>query len=102
MKTPQTTHQMISRRYVGRGKLYPKQTGNRLDAIWSKNAIVNKMFPQNLHPYFGGMAETKSTFSNHSILQKNESNNTTSKNYTPHRVFFGVNNISSSFNAGLL
>jgi hypothetical protein len=60
------------------------------------------MFPQNLHPYFGGMAETKITFSIHSILEKNESNNTTSKNCTPHSAFFGVNNISSSFHASLL
>jgi hypothetical protein len=64
--------------------------------------IVNKVFPQNLHPYLGELEETKITFSIHSIFEKNESNNITNKNYTLHDPFLGVNNISSSFHADLL
>jgi hypothetical protein len=60
------------------------------------------MFPQNLHPYLGEMEETKITFSIRSVLKKNESTIITSKKYTPHSAFFGVNSISSSFHAGLL
>jgi hypothetical protein len=48
------------------------------------------------------MEEIKITFSIHCILDKNESSNITSKNYSPHSAFFGVNNISSPFHAGLL